>query len=139
MPAPGAHQPVAEYPDERIPYVHGRDILPIRRQPRRHPHAIHERLFAREDAVRARINELDGQLVALSEERRALLDEIGSLHEQLRPRWTGTRGRRRRVISHEEPLPPTGEQPTPLCGVELRAICIAFLRKATGPLTLRQL
>src|SRR4051812_2458010 len=111
---------MADYPDERIPYVHGRDVLPIRRQPRRLAHAVHEQLFAREDDIRARIDELDDQFVALSEERRALLDELGSIHEELRPRWTGTRGRRRRVISHEEPLPPTAEQPTLLSGVELR-------------------
>src|SRR3954451_4906094 len=135
----GPRRTMAEYPDERIPYVHGRDVVPIRRQPRRHLHAVHERLFAREDDVRARINAIDDELVALSQERRALLDELGSLHEQLRPRWTGTRGRRRRVISHEEPLPPTAEQPTPLSGVELRAICLGFLHKARGPLTLRQL
>jgi hypothetical protein len=130
---------VAEQPDERIPYVHGRHLLPIRRQPLRYGNAVHARLFAREDSIRARIDRLDDALVALSEERRALLDALGSLHEQVRPRWSNTRGRRRRVISHEEPLPPTAERPMSLSGVELRAICLAFLRKARGPLTLRQL
>jgi hypothetical protein len=131
--------PESEPEEPRIPYVHGRDLVPIRRQPRRVPDHRHERLFAEEDRLRADIDDVDRQLVELTERRRHLLDDLGRLHEELRPPWRDTAGRRRRRVSHEEPLPPTAESPIWLWGRELRAVCLSLLRRAQASLTLRQL
>jgi hypothetical protein len=125
--------------DPRIPYVHGRDLVPIRRQPQRYRDQRREHLFAREDDLRAAIDDVDRQLVELTERRRSLLDDLGSLHEELRPAWRGCAGRRRRAVSHEEPLPPTAETPVWLSGRELRAVCFALLSRAKRALSLRQL
>jgi hypothetical protein len=129
----------ARCPDPAIPYVHGRDLVPIRMQPRKYDNPIHRALFEQEDAVRKRIKELDEQVLALAAERRALLRRIQYIHDQLRPCWDGARGRRRRAISHEEALPPAAADATHLIGRALRAVCVALLRQASGPLTLREL
>ena len=55
------------------------------------------------------------------------------------PIWKRCAGRRRRAVSHEEPLPPTAAKPMWLWGRELRAVCLALLRTAQGALSLRQL
>ena len=123
----------------RIPYVHGRDLVPIRRQPQRGRNAEREALYEAEDDLRATIDEVDRQLVELTERRRHLLDQLGRLHDRIRPIWKICSGRRRRAVSHEEPLPPTAEHPTWLWGRELRAVCLALLRRAEGALSLRQL
>jgi hypothetical protein len=125
--------------DPRIPYVHGRDLIPIRRQRQRFRNARRERLLTAEDKLRSTIDDTDRQLVELTERRRSLLDELGSLYDEVRPSWRGCAGRRRRTVSHEEPLPPTADKPTWLWGRELRAVCLALLRRAQVSLTLRQL
>lgn len=123
---------------DAMPYVHGRDLLPIRRQ-RHRPNPRLERLLADEAHIRQQINDLDAMVVAASTRRRELLDELGALIDRIRPSCIGARGRRRPAISHEEPLPPTAKRPRRLWGRELRAICLAFLQKAGTALTLRQL
>jgi hypothetical protein len=123
----------------RIPYVHGRDLVPIRHQPQRGRNAEREALYEAEDDLRATIDEVDRQLVELTERRRLLLDQLGRLHDRIRPIWKICSGRRRRAVSHEEPLPPTAEHPTWLWGRELRAVCLALLRRTEGALSLRQL
>jgi hypothetical protein len=128
-----------ELPDPAIPYVHGRDLVPIRRQPRKYDNAIHRALFEEEDTVRRRINQLDQQVLDLSAERRQLLARIKHIHDELRPRSDGARGRRRRAVSHEELLPPAAEDAVRIVGRELRAICVILLRKAGRALTLREL
>jgi chorismate mutase len=126
-------------PDPTIPYVHGRDLVPIRVQPRKYPNPIHDTLFKEEDAVRRRIRELDQQVLDLAAERRALLRRIAYIHDELRPRCDGARGRRRRAVTHEEPLPPAAEDAVHLIGRALRAVCVALLREAGRALTLREL
>ena len=74
-----------------------------------------------------------------TDERKRLLDALRSLHEQLRPSYGGCRGRRRRAVSHEEPLPPAHDDARWLSGRELRSICLAFLRTAGRAVTLRML
>ena len=131
--------PRPEFPEPRLPSVRGRDLIPLRTGPRRFPNWRQQRLLAREDHARARIAELDRQLVELSIERKNLLAEIRSLHEELRPCYTAARGRRRRAVTDEEPLPPVDPDAEHLCGRELRAICLALLRRTREALTLRQL
>ena len=66
--------------------------------------------------------------------------EIHAVHDELRPCYGGARGRRRRAVTDEEPLPPADDHAEWLSGRELRAICLSFLRRAAGrALTLRQL
>jgi hypothetical protein len=125
--------------DPRIPYVHGRDLVPIRRQAQRGRNAWREQRYQEEDELRAAIEDVDRQLVELTERRRALLDELGQLHDEILPIWKRCAGRRRRAVSQEEPLPPTAPKPTWLWGRELRAVCLALLRAAQGALSLRQL
>src|SRR4051812_33166546 len=133
-------EPNPQLPEPRIPYMHGRDLVPLRvGGQRRIANARHEHFFAREDAVRARIRELDQQLVDLSTERKQLLAEIRAIHEELRPCHVGARGRRRRAVSDEEPLPPADEHAQWVSGTELRALCLALLGRARRALTLRQL
>ena len=127
------------FPDPRIPYVHGRDLVPIRTQPRRFRNVRHEQLFAEEDGIRRRIERIDRDLVDLADERKRLLDALRALHEQLRPSYGACRGRRRRAVSHEEPLPPAHDDAHWLSGRELRSICLAFLRTAGRAVTLRML
>jgi hypothetical protein len=126
-------------PTTAIPYVHGRHLVPIRVVPRRIPDHRIEGLLAEEDRVRARIDEIDAAVVDLAAERRGLLQRIRDLHDQLRPPITNACGRRRRQVSHEEVLPPVEGEPTWLSGRELRAICLAFLRRTRVATTLRQL
>lgn len=126
-------------PHPAVPYVHGRHLVPIRVAPRRFPNHRIERLLAEEDSARARIQQIDQALVDLATERRTLLQRIRDAQDQLRPAIMNSRGRRRRSVSHEEPLPPIDGEPTWLSGRELRAICLAFLRRTRVATTLRQL
>jgi chorismate mutase len=126
-------------PDPEIPYVHGRDLVPIRTQPRTYENQRHQSLFKREDAARKRIKELDAQVLALAAERRELLHEIRAIHAELRPSYDGARGRRRRAISHEEAHPPPAPDAIPHSGRALRAVCLTLLHQAQRPLTLREL
>lgn len=124
--------------ESHIPYVHGRDLLPIRGQ-RRRLNARVRHLLSVEEGLRREIHDLDEMVVQASGRRRQLLEELGALIDQIRPQYSDARGRRRPAISHEEPLPPTSKRARPLWGRELRAICLAFLQRARGALTLRQL
>jgi hypothetical protein len=126
-------------PPPAVPYVHGRHLVPIRVVPRRVPDHRIEGLLAEEDDARARIDEIDAALVDLAAERRRLLERIRDLHHELRPPVTNVRGRRRRAVSHEESLPAIEGEPTWLSGRELRAVCLAFLRRTKVATTLRQL
>ena len=91
----------------------GRELVPIRRQPRRYKNAHHERLFAEEDRLKARIDEVDAELVALTEERRGAArrhprrppSAPAGLVEDPRPAASAG-------ASDEEPLPPTSARPT---------------------------
>ncbi|MEA2587431.1 MAG: hypothetical protein QOH66_358, partial [Actinomycetota bacterium] len=73
----------ADRSDLTIPYVHGRHLVPIRRHRTRYVNVHHQRLFDAEDAVRARIHEVDQQLADLSVERKRLLTEIRTIHDEL--------------------------------------------------------
>jgi hypothetical protein len=42
-------------------------------------------------------------------------------------------------VSNEPTLPPTAEDPIPVIGRELRALCLVFLKQAAGALSLRNL
>jgi hypothetical protein len=126
-------------PTAAVPYVHGRHLVPIRVVPRRVPDLRSEGLLAEEDRVRARIDEIDAALVDLAAQRRGLLQRIRDLHNELRPPITNSCGRRRRQVSHEEALSSIEGEPTWLSGRELRAICLAFLRRTRVATTLRQL
>ena len=136
-PAAGDATPTGSSP--AVPYVHGRHLVPIRVAPRTRPNHRIERLLAEEDHARQRIDTIDQALVDLAAERRTLLERIRDLQHELRPPLTDHRGRRRRQVSHEEPLPPIDGDPTWLSGRELRAICLAFLRRSRVATTLRQL
>jgi chorismate mutase len=113
--------------------------VPIRVQPRKYDNPIHRALFDEEDTVRKRIQELDRHVLDLSAERRRLLQRIKHIHDELRPRSDGARGRRRRAVTHEEPLPPVADDAVHLIGRELRNICVALLKQARRELTLREL
>ena len=126
------------HPDD-LPFVHGRDIVPLRQHAPRFPNHRRARLLAAEDELRRQITRLDQVLIDAAAERRELLQQIQRLHDQLRPCYTGARGRRQRAVTLEEPLPPIAQRPTWLCGRALRAVCLAFLRRARRALTLRQL
>jgi hypothetical protein len=128
----------APHPDEP-PFVHGRDLVPIRRNNLRYKDARREAIFAEEDELRRQLDQVDQALVDLTVERRRLLQQIEALHDQVRPCSEGARGRRARAVTHEEPLPPIAARPCWLIGRPLRAVCLAFLRRAPEPLTLRQL
>jgi hypothetical protein len=108
-------------------------------QPRKYDNPIHSALFEREDKIRRRIRDLDKQVLDLSAERRELLQCIKDIHDELRPRFDGARGRRRRAVSHEEALPPAADDAVHLIGRALRATAIALLRQAGRALTLREL
>lgn len=132
-------EPQPELPEPRLPSVHGRDLVPIRTGPRRFPDWRQQRLLAREQRARTRVAELDQLLVELSIERRALLAELRAVHEELRPCHSTARGRRRRAVADEEPLPPVDPNAQQLWGRELRAMCLALLRRTREALTLRQI
>lgn len=121
------------------PYIHGRDLVPIRRNPQRIPNARLEALFHEEDQLRAQIRAIDQQLLDLAARRQRLLDRVRDVHNQVRPVRPDWRGRRRRHVADDQPLPPTADQPTLLIGRELRAICLVFLRQARRALSLRAL
>ena len=129
---------MAEYPDERIPYVHGSTSCPSAANPvgSLTPSTSSSSL-AKTTSESASTPSMISSSPSAKNAADCSTNWVRCTSNSARG-WTGTRGRRRRVISHEEPLPPTSEHPTPLSGVELRAICLAFLRRARGPLTLRQ-
>lgn len=122
-----------------LPYVHGRDLVPIRRQPRTKPNARLDRLFAEEDQLRTEIRELDQHMLDLAARRQYLLQRVRAVHNEIRPVHAVCRGRRRRHVTCEEALPTIAEQPTLVIGRELRALCLVFLRQAARALSLRDL
>lgn len=127
------------YPDPNIPYVHGRDLLPIRKIPIDKHNRRFAEAFAEEDALREEINQLDEQVVRLSARRRELLERIAKVHDRIRPRVVGMAGRRRRVISHDEPLPPASDDARYIVGCELRSICLGILARRRAVFSLRQI
>jgi hypothetical protein len=135
-----APSPDPDLPEEpSAPYTHGRDLVPIRRNPRRIPNARLERLFTEEDQLRDEIRDVDQQLLDLTARRQHLLERTRRVHNEIRPVHYAWCGRRRRHVADEEPLPPTAEHPTLLIGRELRAMCLVFLRQAKRALSLRAL
>lgn len=133
-------RPNPEHPaNSGLPYVHGRDLVPIRRRPPRIPNPRLERLLAEEDQLRAEIRAIDQQLLDLADRRQRLLSRVRDVHEEVRPIHQGCRGRRRRRVVNEPPLPPTAAEPVMVFGRELRALCLTFLRQAARALSLRAL
>lgn len=122
-----------------LPHVHGRDLVPIRRRPPRIPNPRLERLLSEEDQLRDEIRAIDQQLLDLTERRQRLLSRVRDVHEEVRPIHQGCRGRRRRRVVNEPPLPPTAAEPVLVFGRELRALCLAFLQQAARALSLRAL
>jgi chorismate mutase len=121
-------------------YIHGRDLVPIRRlQDGRRVNRRIQRLLTQEDHLRDQIRQLDQQLLEIAAKRQQLLQQAKRLNDKIRPVFHECQGRRRRHVSHEEPLPPTTAKPTLISGRELRAICLVFLRQAGRALTLRDL
>ena len=126
-------------PPPAVPYVHGRHLVPIRVAPRRIPNHRIERAAGRggrrpgphrRDRRRPRRPRRRTTTPARTYPRPP--PRVATAGHQ-RP------GRRRRTVSHEEPLPAIDGEPTWLSGRELRAICLAFLRRTKVATTLRQL
>jgi hypothetical protein len=135
-----AHTPDPDSVDPfGVPYVHGRDLVPIRRQPRTKPNPRLDRLFAEEDQLRDEIRQLDQQMLDLAARRQHLLQRVRAVHNEIRPIHAICRGRRRRHVTYEPGLPPIVERPTLVSGRELRALCLVFLRQAARALSLRDL
>jgi hypothetical protein len=121
-------------------YVHGRDLVPIRQRiDGRRVNFRLQRLIAQENQVREQVRQLDQQLLDLATKRQQLLEQAKRLNDAIRPVFHPCRGRRRRHVSHEQPLPPISPRPTLISGRELRAICLVFLGQANRALTLRDL
>jgi hypothetical protein len=118
-------------------YVHGRDLVPMRRQPTRN-YRIRQ-LLGQEDQLRDEIRQLDQQMLDLAARRQTLLDRAKRLHHEIRPTYASCRGRRRRNVTDEAPLPPVAANPTHVMGRELRALCLTFLQQAGRALALREL
>ncbi len=107
----------------------------------RHASGLHlparvERQIER-DALVHRLEVLDARLAELAEERRAIVDELATLRQVLYPPVPWCHGRRPPPLDHA-PLPPAPDGAQPLHGRDLRAACLAILRRH-GPQALREL
>jgi hypothetical protein len=132
--------PNPDTPEEPgVPHIQGRDLVPIRRNPGLERNIRLQRLFAEEDDLRDEIQHIDQQMLDLAARRQQLLYRVSRVHDEVRPVYHGCRGRRRRRVSGEPPLPPVAENPTLVIGRELRAICLVFLHQAGRALSLRSL
>lgn len=89
------------------------------------------------DALVHRLAQLDGRLEALSEERRAIVDALTDLRDELYPPVPWARGRRPPDLDRS-PLPPAPAGSQPLGGRDLRGTCLTILRRH-GALTLYEL
>jgi hypothetical protein len=138
--APDPDLPDPDLPEQpEIPYVHGRDLVPIRHRATSKPNTRLELLFAEEDQLRDEIRDLDQQMLDLAARRQQVLQRVRKVHDQVRPVYSACRGRRRRQVTHEPPLPPVAEHPVLVIGRELRTLCLTFLRQAARALSLRSL
>jgi hypothetical protein len=90
----------------------------------------------RDDVVH-QLAELDRQLLDLSHARRALVDQLADLRDQLYPPIPWCHGRRPPDLD-VPPLPPATADPEVLVGRPLRAACRAILRRH-GTTSLREL
>ncbi len=89
------------------------------------------------DALLHRLERIDDRLEELSEERRAVVGALAALRDELYPPVPWSKGRRPPDVD-TSPLPPATEGSQALTGRDLRATCLAILRRH-GPLTLREL
>jgi hypothetical protein len=89
------------------------------------------------DALLHRLETLDQQMAALTDERIAIIDELARLRDVLYPPIPWCHGRRPPDLD-TAPLPAAPVGAEPLTGRPLRGACLEILRRH-GPLPLRQL
>ncbi len=89
------------------------------------------------DALVHRLGQLDERLEELSAERRAIVDALGELRDELYPAVPWSRGRRPPDLDRS-PLPPAPQGSQALGGRDLRATCTTILRRH-GRLSLPEL
>lgn len=108
-------------------------------QRQRPPLTRHRRASARIEhaALHDELAAVDAELEVLCARRRALLDRLTTLREELWPADQRCH-RRRRARVDEVPLPPAPAGADALGGVDLRATCLGLLRRH-GPCGLREL
>ena len=92
---------------------------------------------ARRDELVHELADIDDRLLALSEERRALVEQLGGIRTQLYPPIPWCHGRRPPDLD-VAPLPPVPAGAVPLTGRALRAACRQILRRH-GATSLREL
>jgi len=88
-------------------------------------------------AASARLSTVDGELESLLADRMTCLEQLAVLRARLNRRWTDHHVRRHARVD-EPPVPPAPPGATSVDGVDLRAVCVALLRRH-GPQTLRTL
>jgi hypothetical protein len=89
------------------------------------------------DALLHRLGKIDDRLLSLSEERRAIVDELTILRDALYPTVPWCHGRRPPDIDCS-PLPPAAPGAMTVEGRRLRATCLTVLRRH-GPTSLPEL
>jgi hypothetical protein len=89
------------------------------------------------DALLHRLDRIDARLLELSEERSAIVAELGKLRDELYPVVPWCHGRRP-PDPDRGPLPPAAAGARAIAGRHLRATCLAILRRH-GPTSLREL
>jgi hypothetical protein len=89
------------------------------------------------DALLHRLERIDERFAELGDERRAIVDELAALRDELYPVVTWSKGRRPPRLDHA-PLPPALAGSQTVSGRDLRAVCQAILRRH-GPLGLTEL
>lgn len=87
--------------------------------------------------LRARLDDLERELVELSSARQRIAQELAALRARLTVHIRRHRGRMPAVDGTRQ-LPPVPHDATPLWGRRLRSVCLALLRRA-GRLPLREL
>ena len=80
------------------------------------------------DALVHRLRQIDEQLVQVSDERRAIVDALAELREQLYPPVPWAKGRRPPDVDRS-PLPPATEGSQAISGRDLRITCLTILRR----------
>ena len=80
------------------------------------------------DALVHRLQRIDDHLVAVTEERTAIVDALADLREQLYPPVPWAKGRRPPDVDRS-PLPPAAEGSQAISGRDLRIACLAILRR----------
>lgn len=89
------------------------------------------------DALLHRLDALDTRLLALSTERRAIVEELGEIRDELYPAVPWCHGRRPPDLDCS-PLPPAAPGADAVEGRRLRAACLSILRRH-GATALREL